>query len=115
MLSPSPPIRVASERLAPGLKDDVYAADVRQLVEDEGCLPWSPEPGTTPTLVYFGARSGLEAHLAQVRFGAARIVLVEADPVRRAAVGRSLARHGAVVCPDPADAPADHRNMARGP
>ncbi len=114
MLSSSPSIGMASARIAPGLKDDAFTEDVRRLVEgdlDEGDLDasWSPEPGTVPTLVYFGARSGIEAHLAQARLGAARIVIVEADPARRAAVGRSLARYGAVVCLDPADGPAIER------
>ena len=103
MPSSSPSIGTVSERIAPGLKDDVFAEDVRRLSEDDHGASWSPVPGTSPTLVYFGARSGVEAHLAQARLGAARIVVVEIDPVRRDAVGRSLARYGAVVCLDPAD------------
>ena len=94
------------------MKDGVFAADLLRVLEDGQGGAWSPVPGRVPTLVYFGARSGLEAHLAQARLGAVTIAIVETDPVRRAAVARSLARHGAVVCLDPADGAAIERVLA---
>ena len=103
MLSSSPSIGMALERILPELKDRFFEEDVRRLIEDEHGASWSPPERVAPTLMYFGARSGIEAHVAQGRATNATIVIIEPDPVRRDMVGRSLARYGQVICVDPAD------------
>ena len=103
MLSASPSIGMALGRILPELKDRFFEEDVRRLIDDEHGASWSPPAQAAPTLVYFGARSGIEAHVAQSRVTKATIVIIEPDPVRRDMVGRSLARHGQVICLDPAD------------
>ncbi len=113
MLSSSPLIGMASERMLPELKDDIFEGDVRRLREDERGASWSPAAGSAPTLMYVGARSGLEAHIAQARLAAATIVIIEPDPARRGAVARSLGRYGEVVCLDPADTRAIERLLPR--
>ena len=109
MLSSSPLIGMASTRLLPELRDATFEEDVLRLIEDDHGASWSPTVATAPTLMYFGARSGVEAHVAQDRLPAATVVIVEADPARRSAVGRSLARYGDVICLDPAEARAIRR------
>ena len=104
-------IDTASQRMMPELKDDVFAEDIRRLLGDEQGASWMPA-AAGPTLVYFGARSGLEAHLAQCRMSGATIVIVEPDPARRIAVERSLARYGAAACLDPADTRAIGRFLS---
>ncbi len=113
MLSSSSSIGMALGRILPELKDELFEEDVRRLIEDEHGASWSPPAQSAPTLMYFGARSGIEAHVAQVRLTSTTIVIIESDPVRRDMVGRSLARYGEVICLDPADTPTIETLLAK--